>query len=232
MPSSSTAGRSSSSSGLVRCDDPHAHGRTLSCVPVAACLDPEVSYEATAAVWAYSLNNPGSMSGSDLLVLLNLADHMNKETRRIFPAKDTIAAECQMSVRTVSRSIEVLKALGVVVQETHHRGRVNHYRIMLPIGQIDRYKRTPTDKLAVDNGHSVNGQRSDWPTNQEETKKEPAEWVPSSTTTWLQGSGAIRRPLQSVATQEDVIRAREAARALFESYRAKRNPAQREEASA
>jgi hypothetical protein len=115
-----------------------------------------VSIEILNEVWNHS-----KAAGTDRLVLLALADQANPVTRECWPSIGYIAHRCNVSNRTVQRSIRSLEALGEVVVVLSSKGwdggglkRTNRYRIVvfLPVEgekngcQSDTHDNvTPTD---------------------------------------------------------------------------------------
>ena len=58
---------------------------------------------------------PGHLvSPTERLVLISLANHANREGRYSFPSRSTIADETGLSVRTVTRNLSHLRAMGLI----------------------------------------------------------------------------------------------------------------------
>jgi hypothetical protein len=90
-----------------------------------------MSIKLMAQVWEVA-----EVSGSELLVLLALADFANDEGGSIYPAMKTIARKARLSIDQARRIVHKLIAAGVVelVEEggwTGNRNRPNEYRIVL-----------------------------------------------------------------------------------------------------
>lgn len=71
-----------------------------------------MSVQATTWVWEHS-----KASGTDLLVLLAIADAANRDGRRSYQSAATVAAMTRLSKRTVQRSVARLVELGDIIQE-------------------------------------------------------------------------------------------------------------------
>lgn len=76
--------------------------------------------------------------GTDLLVLLALADYADDD-HRAWPKIATLAEKCRVSEKTVRRSIRSLEDLGLVEVVRHQEeSKSSDYLLALPSGQIDR----------------------------------------------------------------------------------------------
>lgn len=75
-----------------------------------------MSFEATAWAMRQMTGSPGAK-----LVLLALSDHLNRDTGRCFPKVETLAVECEMSVRSVKTHLQRLKGLGLIMWEHTRR---------------------------------------------------------------------------------------------------------------
>ena len=86
-----------------------------------------MSLQATRAVWESS-----SATGTDLLVMLALADFCHKDDPSAWPSVATLAAKTRMDRRRVQRAIARLEALGELsIEPGGGRGRSNRYRIAI-----------------------------------------------------------------------------------------------------
>jgi len=92
--------------------------------------------------------------GSQRLLLVALAFHKNRKSGRCDPSMKTLAAECNVSVRSIERHLKRLAALGEIeIRSGFSCGRRNSYTLRfasqqahdLPIGHPDtRVVSTPT----------------------------------------------------------------------------------------
>jgi DNA-binding MarR family transcriptional regulator len=69
-------------------------------------------------IWAFKQDVPPSPK----LVLLALADHANGATGLCIPGQNTLAQQCNMSVRSVQRHLDTLEELGFIARQTRMRG--------------------------------------------------------------------------------------------------------------
>jgi hypothetical protein len=81
----------------------------------------------TQTIWQHSKS-----TGTNRLVLLAIAYHMNQHHDEAWPSIETLAADVNRSVRQVKRAIQELQEAGEVeVGEGRGRGNVNTYRITI-----------------------------------------------------------------------------------------------------
>ena len=70
------------------------------------------------------------------IVLLNLAEHANLKTRTAWPSKETIARECQLTVRGVQKHLRylenVVNEIQLIGSNKGGYGRSNRYKLLLP----------------------------------------------------------------------------------------------------
>lgn len=84
-----------------------------------------MSWNAVDDVYRYA-----NVGGLDLLVLVTIAYHINKDSQETFVAETTLAAEIQRSPRQVRRIIQALEQRGeVLVWHSKGRGLANRYRL-------------------------------------------------------------------------------------------------------
>jgi len=71
--------------------------------------------------------------GSELLVLLLIANHANDETQECWPSIETLAREARMTTRSVQRIVRRLEESGELQVELNAapQGRSNLYRVTL-----------------------------------------------------------------------------------------------------
>ena len=138
-----------------------------------------MSFDATRAVWEYARRHPDDITNTEMLVLLNLTDHMNSRTRLCNPSFVTIAKETRLHPATVKRAMRGLMNLGLICR-TQGGGRVsNRYVVMLElshkttagVAENDSWSSTERQQQS----HSDTGAVAESDTNQEVTKKEPAQ---------------------------------------------------------
>src|SRR5699024_2284055 len=86
---------------------------------------------------------------SDLSVYITISSYANKNTRKCWPARDRIAKESKVSIRTVSSSIKKLEKLGFIsIERTHRNGKtLNEYTLLDTEGDVQ--------SMQVDNGGDV-----------------------------------------------------------------------------
>lgn len=61
--------------------------------------------------WAKTVEG---ISHSEKLLLIMIADHYSDELKRAWPSRETLARECCMSMRTVTRGIKSLEERGLI----------------------------------------------------------------------------------------------------------------------
>lgn len=84
--------------------------------------------------WLVGAAGRGELARADLAVLIVLADHINTDTGKAWPAYPRIAKAAGVSVRTAKRAIERLTALDLVlVAERGGPGRSNRYGLNWPL---------------------------------------------------------------------------------------------------
>lgn len=90
----------------------------------------------SALKWAFRQ----SLSSTEKLVLLHLAEHANEKTLQCWPSVSTLSRECSLSSRSVIRSLKKLVELGLIkkdVQHKNNRQTSNMYRLNLnPVAKI------------------------------------------------------------------------------------------------
>jgi hypothetical protein len=109
--------------------------------------------------WVWDHSKAG---GTDRLVLLAIADSADHDGTNAWPAVSTIARKCQVSERTVQRSIRNLEALGEIAVYAQAGGtptmtadrRPNLYRVVMADGVTDRHP-------APENGVTPSAERGD-----------------------------------------------------------------------
>lgn len=107
-------------------------------------------------------------SGTDLLVLLAIADNANDDGTDAWPSEATLADKTRVSTRTVRRCIRTLEADGAVVVEQHKGGfpdtrpdrRPNRYTIVMTGGQSVRADMERAD-IQGTNGRTSEVERAD-----------------------------------------------------------------------
>jgi hypothetical protein len=92
-----------------------------------------VAGESTVSIRVMSLVWDNSRAeGSQLLLLLALADFGNDQGSQIWPSIETLARKCRRSTRSVQRDIADLEALGeLAVDRKTGRGRTNSYTVLV-----------------------------------------------------------------------------------------------------
>lgn len=70
--------------------------------------------------------------GAALLVLLMIANHAHADGSNAFPSVPTLAKECRMSARQITRIIKKLEASGEIVVDRSAGGHSHRYRIVMP----------------------------------------------------------------------------------------------------
>jgi hypothetical protein len=79
-------------------------------------------------VWHHS-----RQSGGALLVLLAIADHASDDGGNAWPSLPTLALKARLSERQVVNVLHRLEGAGeIVIDRGRGRGRINHYRVVLP----------------------------------------------------------------------------------------------------
>lgn len=85
--------------------------------------------------WAIELELE-SLTPTNKLVLLTLANHHNKITQRCYPTHETVARETRLSQRSVVRAVEQLEAMGLIQVVPRHdeagRRLANEYYLHVP----------------------------------------------------------------------------------------------------
>ena len=115
-----------------------------------------------ALTWAWESTDAQAATGTDLLVLLALADWADDEGEA-FPKVATIARKSRVSVSTVRRSLRHLESLGLVeVEDRHAAGLSSIYR--LPVADPFRNGGQPGDE-AGENLGTTSGEGADPPVN-------------------------------------------------------------------
>lgn len=83
----------------------------------------------TRIFWEVSARLPKEVNASSRLVFLCLVDHYNQETGKCFPSRKRIAEKTGIAVRTVDRSLEKLREVGLISWKSGHTGKANWYSI-------------------------------------------------------------------------------------------------------
>lgn len=166
-----------------------------------------VSFDASAAAWAYVRHHPGELDAHETLVLLCLADHQNAQTRQLNPSLRTMAKECGCGVRTVQRALDRLQSMGVLLRTSGGGSVTSRYILMMDPSQRDHGTRvTRTRGMATQTtppGQTDTPPWSERPTNQEETKKEPGADAAATPN----GAGAALRMVVSKPADHEASKA-------------------------
>lgn len=101
-----------------------------------------MSYQASTAVTLHSRH-----SGTDLLVMLMLANHAHSDGTNAFPSIPTLARECRMSDRGIQYIIARLVESGELQQTGTMPSGTRIYRINLPISMPPCRDNTPVKNL-------------------------------------------------------------------------------------
>lgn len=91
-----------------------------------------MSIRVSSLVWEHA-----PVNGTDLLVLLVIADHASDDGTNSWPGRATIARRCRVTERSVKRSIARLRELGLIdvrlnaggTADTPNDRRPNRYRV-------------------------------------------------------------------------------------------------------
>jgi hypothetical protein len=117
----------------------------------------------TAMAWVWENSQSG---GTDRLVLLAIADSADHDGSNAFPAVATIAKKCQVSARTVQRSIRTLVEMGEleVSEQAGHGSRAdrrpNLYRVVMD-GATERHPVSSDGVTSGDDGVTSTTSRGD-----------------------------------------------------------------------
>ena len=118
-----------------------------------------MSVEASRTVWEHS-----TQKGEALLVLLAIADQADTTGRNAYPSAEKLARKARIHRQSVWRIIERLKAAGelAIDRKGGGRGRSNHYRITLPMGEKNSHLAYTVETLDSQNSHPA---ETIWPDN-------------------------------------------------------------------
>jgi hypothetical protein len=130
-----------------------------------------MSVRVMAAVWDHS-----TTEGTDLLVLLALADHADHDGYA-WPSVDRLAAKCRVHRATVFRSLQACEAAGELVRTSGGgRGQANLYRLTV-VDNLSINGRTlrplPRETVAND-GQTVAGLQINRRTSATQNRQEPS----------------------------------------------------------
>lgn len=92
--------------------------------------------------------------GSELLCLIMIADHASPDGTNAYPSIKTLAAECRMSERQVTRIVQRLEASGAISVD-RSSGRVSHMYTV----NMSGLETVNIDTLSVSNVDKVSGSR-------------------------------------------------------------------------
>jgi hypothetical protein len=94
--------------------------------------------------------------GSALLLLMMIANHAHADGTNAFPSIETLAKECRMSTRQISRLVDALEGSGELIVERSPGRKAHNYAIKMSVN-TDKMSGLNNDKLSRLNGDKMSG---------------------------------------------------------------------------